>query len=202
MAAVANTAGHDHRALCGAKKKQGEGTCTQVAGWGVPGTTTGRCKLHGGSTRNHVKAANEAKAQAAIARFGIGRADTMDPAEVLMREVARAAHSVQWYEREISSLCAAEEPDEAKIVDYRDQWRIERKIAATVSAAAIGAGVARRQVELLEGLARQAVQWFALFAINLGLDPSSPEVREAGRAALELAQGGGDAIPGSAVEVG
>ncbi|MDU8998201.1 hypothetical protein [Streptomyces mirabilis] len=36
---------------CGAKKRQGEGSCTQPAGWGTDHPGTGRCKLHGGSTR-------------------------------------------------------------------------------------------------------------------------------------------------------
>src|SRR5207253_3287091 len=35
---------------CGAKKKQGEGTCTQPAGWGTDHFGQGKCKLHGGAT--------------------------------------------------------------------------------------------------------------------------------------------------------
>jgi hypothetical protein len=37
---------------CGAKKRQGEGTCHRPAGWGTDHPGAGRCKLHGGSTRN------------------------------------------------------------------------------------------------------------------------------------------------------
>lgn len=40
-------------AICGAKKKQGEGFCTQRAGWGTDHVGDGRCKLHGG--RNPIK---------------------------------------------------------------------------------------------------------------------------------------------------
>lgn len=43
--------GHD-APRCGARKRQGEGTCTQVAGWGTDHVGEGRCKLHGGSTRS------------------------------------------------------------------------------------------------------------------------------------------------------
>lgn len=43
--------------LCGARKRQSEGTCTQVAGWGTDHVGTGRCKLHGGATRNQATAA-------------------------------------------------------------------------------------------------------------------------------------------------
>lgn len=34
--------------VCGAKKRQGGGTCTQKAGWGTDHVGKGRCKLHGG----------------------------------------------------------------------------------------------------------------------------------------------------------
>jgi hypothetical protein len=36
--------------LCGGKKRGGEGTCSQVAGWGTAHPGTGRCKLHGGAS--------------------------------------------------------------------------------------------------------------------------------------------------------
>jgi|GEM_PF-3592948 len=36
------------KAICGAKKKQGEGVCQQPAGWGTDHPGEGRCKLHGG----------------------------------------------------------------------------------------------------------------------------------------------------------
>jgi hypothetical protein len=38
---------HDSR-HCGAKKRQGEGTCTRPAGWGTDHAGYGPCKLHGG----------------------------------------------------------------------------------------------------------------------------------------------------------
>ena len=43
--------GHDSR-HCGARKRQGEGTCTRPAGWGTDHVGEGSCKLHGGSTRS------------------------------------------------------------------------------------------------------------------------------------------------------
>lgn len=44
---------------CGAKKRDGSGTCHRPAGWGTPHPGIGRCKLHGGSTKSHVNAAYE-----------------------------------------------------------------------------------------------------------------------------------------------
>jgi len=52
MAIQPPTPGHA-RPLCGAKKRQGDGTCGRPAGWGTPHAGAGRCKFHGGNTRNH-----------------------------------------------------------------------------------------------------------------------------------------------------
>lgn len=41
---------------CGARTKQREGTCEQPAGWGTPHPGVGRCRFHGGSSPNAVKA--------------------------------------------------------------------------------------------------------------------------------------------------
>lgn len=35
--------------ICGAKRRQQEGSCTRPAGWGTTHAGQGRCKLHGGS---------------------------------------------------------------------------------------------------------------------------------------------------------
>lgn len=60
---------------CGAKKRQGEGNCTQVAGWGTDHVGDGPCKLHGGATKNHKAAAAvrqvEAGARRALADLGV-----------------------------------------------------------------------------------------------------------------------------------
>lgn len=53
---------HDAR-HCGAKKHQGEGTCTQAAGWGTKHPGYGPCKLHGGSSPSVNKMVVEAQAR-------------------------------------------------------------------------------------------------------------------------------------------
>lgn len=47
---MATSAGGHDGPRCGSRKRQGEGTCTQVAGWGTDHVGEGPCKLHGGST--------------------------------------------------------------------------------------------------------------------------------------------------------
>ena len=59
MTVTYRTPDHGKR-YCGAKKRQGEGTCTRPAGWGTDHAGEGRCKLHGGSTRSVSKGAREA----------------------------------------------------------------------------------------------------------------------------------------------
>ncbi|WP_089105480.1 hypothetical protein [Streptomyces hyaluromycini] len=50
MTIPTRSAGHDHP-KCGAKKRQAEGLCERPAGRGTSHPGTGRCRLHGGSTR-------------------------------------------------------------------------------------------------------------------------------------------------------
>jgi hypothetical protein len=69
-------------------------------------------------------------------------------------------------------------------------YNAERRHYAHVAAAALSAGVAQRVIELAEQTARQVVEVLTEFARRLGLDPTAPEVREAGRAALQLVAGG------------
>jgi hypothetical protein len=69
-------------------------------------------------------------------------------------------------------------------------YNAERKHYAQVAAAALSAGVAQRVIELAEQTARQVVEVLTDFAQRLGLDPTARDVREAGRAALQLVAGG------------
>lgn len=177
-----------NKALCGAQRLgQPLGvTCKRVAGHGTDHLGTGTCSRHLGSTRNHVKAGQKAKAAAACAILGIGRDDAVDPAEALMREVARTQYAIEWYEHTMAALPV----EQAEAIDAnRELWMMERKHLADVTKKALDAGVARRQIEMLEDLARQVVAGFSHFARLMGLDPSSPRVRDAGRQALQLVAG-------------
>ena len=43
--------GDGHEAsLCGARRRQSDGTCRKQAGWGTDHFGFGRCRLHGGAT--------------------------------------------------------------------------------------------------------------------------------------------------------
>src|SRR5262245_19792697 len=61
--------------VCGAKKRQSEGTCTRPAGWGTDHAGHGRCKLHGGSTRSLRLVAAQDQARAVLARLDVPPVD-------------------------------------------------------------------------------------------------------------------------------
>jgi hypothetical protein len=60
----------DARRLCGGRKRQGAGTCTQPAGWGTDHVGAGACKLHGGCVPNHQGAAVAELARIAVGKLG------------------------------------------------------------------------------------------------------------------------------------
>lgn len=84
---------------CGAQKRQGlpGETCTFVAGWGTDHVGTGRCRLHGGNTRNQRAAARaqqaEQQARAALAALDVTPID--NPFTALSR---LAGQAVAWQE--------------------------------------------------------------------------------------------------------
>lgn len=86
MTAPVSPQGHDGP-RCGAKKRQGEGTCTQTAGWGTDHVGYGACKLHGGNTGTQVVAAErqrvEVRARQLLADLGHAEPVT-DPLAALM----------------------------------------------------------------------------------------------------------------------
>lgn len=157
---------------CGAKKRQGEGICTQRAGKGTNHVGWGQCHLHGGSMRNNVKNAERAQAMDAaekmVATYGLPR--NVDPVAAVLEEIARTAGHIDWLGSVIRDL----EPDalawgRTKVEDIRasevagvntthaaavnvwlDLYHRERAHLVKVCAAAMSHGIAERQVRLAE----------------------------------------------------
>lgn len=84
---------------CGAQKRQGAPgeTCTFVAGWGTDHVGTGRCRLHGGNTRNQRAAARaeqvEQQARALLASLDVTPIDNPFTALATL-----AGQAVAWQE--------------------------------------------------------------------------------------------------------
>lgn len=91
---------------CGGKTKAG-GYCKLGAGANTDHPGEGRCSRHGGSTPNHRRAAERAKAEraaaAAVARFGLDMSD-VTAGEALIREVRRSAAMVAYLAYRVSLL--------------------------------------------------------------------------------------------------
>jgi hypothetical protein len=179
---------------CGAKKRSGPGTCTQVAGWGTSHPGIGNCRRHGGNTPNHVKAAEKEIARQAVATYGLPR--MVDPATALLEEVWRTAGHVAWLQQRVqetdpeeltwgvtekADMQATEFPgintkSSAVPNVWLDLYRQERKHLVDVCKSALAAGVAERQVKLAERMGGQIAAVIGAIIRRLGLDPNDPAV--------------------------
>lgn len=70
---------------CGGKKRNGSGLCTQAAGWGTDHPGFGKCKLHGGSVPNGVKAAANEEGRYLLGVLVPSREPVDDPTAELRR---------------------------------------------------------------------------------------------------------------------
>ena len=75
---------------CGAKLRQSDGYCTQVAGWATDHVGEGPCKLHGGRTRSVSKGAKRAllEADARNTLTGLNLEPVNNPLEALALHAA------------------------------------------------------------------------------------------------------------------
>lgn len=154
---------------CGARKRDGSGGhCTQTAGWGTDHVGIGKCRKHGGSTKNHVASAKTEMARLAVATYGLPR--EVDPAVALLEEVHRSAGHVAWLQQKVAELDdealvwgVTEEVNKtatefsgidvtsaAKPNVWLELYHRERKHLTDVCKAALAAGIAERQVRLAE----------------------------------------------------
>lgn len=85
---------------CGAERNGR--ICTRPAGWGTSHAGYGACKLHGGSTPTHIKAAHTLQVIDAAKKFGVPR--TVDPATGILECVHKAAGQVDYFEDECNNL--------------------------------------------------------------------------------------------------
>lgn len=159
--------------LCGAKKRQGEGTCGRPAGWGTNHLGVGPCKLHGGNTRAHNRAAAPAVARQ------LGAEVDMEPIDALLWCVRLAAGEVRVFTELVAELAESDwkgaplstvdrplkdeggaESASQRAVEVREGsaelhiWIKARQAAmdrlAKFTKMALDAGVAERQIELAE----------------------------------------------------
>lgn len=140
--------------LCGGKKRQGAGTCTQPAGWGTDHPGFGRCKLHGGSTATGKAAAAKAEGRWLLGHLVPDRDPVTDPLAELR---SLGAVVMQW-------MGACQEALET-LKDYRYE-------------AEHGGEQLRSEVAMFERSMDRAAAFLATLA-KLGLDERQVAVSEA-----------------------
>jgi hypothetical protein len=201
--------------FCGARKRQGEGTCTQPSGWGTDHVGIGSCKLHGGSMQNHKTAAVTTQARRDVTLFG-ARID-IHPADALLELVQWTAGEVDYWRQRVRVLeehdltwgvtrvkeggddrgtTEEAKPNVAYVMLVDASNRLEK-----YSTAALKAGVDERRVKLAEqqGMLVQGVLIAVLGELGHDVSPGSAAasviLRHLAplRAAVELEAAGGAA---------
>lgn len=134
--------------LCGAKKRKG-GRCGMGAGWGTNHPGTGRCKLHGGSTPNHVKSAIGDEY-----RKLLGKELEINPFDALLWVIRIRAGEVKWLTERINELDEKDWVESSIVGKQFHLYARERQAAmndlARFSQMAISLGIAERSVRLAE----------------------------------------------------
>ncbi len=175
MATVDETAGHDGK--CGGKKRQGEGTCTQAAGWGTDHPGFGRCKLHGGKTPTHKISAREERAKALAVTLGVPI--EVDPKEAILQQIYWRHGAVAWWRERVRAL----DPEALVwgVVKTSKGFGPQGPVDVTDEAAEVS-------VYLAQYLAAQAaLESLCIQAVKIGLDER--RVRLAEQQQAELAEG-------------
>lgn len=142
---------------CNARTRSGK-YCSRPSGWGTDHIGQGRCKLHGGSTPLHEKAAEIAVAREAVNTLGLSR--EIHPMEALLEELWRTAGAVQWLGDKVNSieeekLVAPSGGGQGAIPEWKVNvwvgfWQAERAHMAKVSKLCLDAGIDERKVKLAE----------------------------------------------------
>lgn len=174
MTAAVASEGREARPLCGARKRQGSGTCTQVAGWGTDHVGIGPCKLHGGKTGAHNRRAARlvlAETVAALTEDLRPAVEGVHPLDVQLGAVEGAHLMRLVYERLVAQLAPQPDTDDGDgdvrealygrdhqgdlkshpLVEGLERWT---RTAGDLSSKALAAGVDERRVRLAESHGR------------------------------------------------
>jgi hypothetical protein len=171
---------------CGGNKRQGEGKCTQAAGWGTTHPGIGACKLHGGATESHTVAAAVTQAKRDVVLFGARR--DVHPAEALLELVQWTAGEVDYWRSRVRVLdeealtwgvTKVKEEGHDKGTTYEAKPNIAYSMLVDASnrleryaASALKAGVDERRVRVAESQGTQLLGVLISCLTELGHDVS------------------------------
>lgn len=160
---------------CGAKKRTG-GKCMMAAGWGTNHPGIGKCKIHGGTSPNHIKAAASEEY-----RILLGSPREINPVDALLECIKLRAGEIQWLSERMAELEKKDWIEDTLIGKQFHLYARERTKAiadlARYSQMAISLGIAERAVKMAETYAELLAQ----FCNNL-LSDFWPHLSPEGRA--------------------
>jgi hypothetical protein len=135
-------------ATCGATKRSG-GKCTLAPGWGTIHPGIGKCKLHGGSVPNHIKAAAKDEH-----RKLLGHKREIDPHEAIIECIQLRAGEVQWLSEAMADLDKKDWVENTIAGKQFHLYARERQAAMNdlvrFSQIAISLGIAERHIKMVE----------------------------------------------------
>lgn len=136
------------RGACRAKKRGG-GKCQLAAGFGTNHLGIGRCKFHGGSVPNQVKAAATEEY-----RILLGKPVEINPLEALIKCIHIRAGEVEWLSDRMAELDQRSWVEDTMVGKQFHLYARERRAAlndlARFSQMAVSLGIAERAVKLAE----------------------------------------------------
>lgn len=153
------------RALCGAKKRNGE-LCRAYAGQGTSHPGTGRCKFHLGTVATHKQHAVAVEAKRRMVTMGTPIEDITAP-EALMGLLRASAGHVAWLQHEVAALDSLAGHEAAVVVQLYDS---ERKMLLQVGEACVRAGVAEHIVRMEQQKAELTLRAIRDAAKDTGLN--------------------------------
>jgi hypothetical protein len=176
---------------CGANGRSGK-PCARPAGWGTDHVGFGSCKLHGGSTPNHRRAAQLAAAKEACLRLGIPI--ETDGISALTNRLWEAEGDLAFYREQVAALgadvteieqgggefAASRTVPNALVVLYHQAEERSAKIAREC----ITAGVEERRLMLDQARAAEVFRCVAEALKGMGLGDRLEEFRHGFAAAI------------------
>lgn len=162
-------------AVCGAKKKSG-GKCTMAAGWGTPHLGVGACRLHGGSTPSHVKAAATEEL-----RLLLGKPTPISPLDAILKCISIVHGETIWLSQQMALLEDKDFVEDTMVGKQFHLYARERSHRLNqlvrYSQIALSLGIAERAVKMAE------IYGQLLYDYTKGvLDELWPHLDEEGRA--------------------
>lgn len=156
LVAGVGSSGHDRHA-CGSMRRRMPVPCELRAGWGTDHVGIGRCRKHGGMTRNHRVRAARIQSKQLVAAFGVARRDA-DPRDALAEEVARTLGAIDWLGAQLHQLSPSVVFGGDGQHPYMFEWRWERTHLRQLCRDVVGLGIADRGSRVAEQVGGLLVQ--------------------------------------------